>query len=211
MKTGRFVTPEGTLEVQPKKLGLLMGNRGVLGPKHYANPQPYQPGKPWIFCILKEGGVPLPKTYTRYTKLFFIDEVTALAAGHRPCGQCQKSRYNLFASSWAKCFNNKNFDAVLRQEERLNADGTKKTFTSKLADLPNGVLVKVNELRSPCLFFQGRLFPWTIDGYLAPVSLPIASEVQVLTPKSIVQLLEAGFPLMEGEEAIHPSLFALLS
>lgn len=68
-----------------------MGNRGELKPRHYETAQPFAK-KPWIACVFKDkNGTPYPKlSELKYTKLFMLDEVTAFAAGHRPCGQCQK-------------------------------------------------------------------------------------------------------------------------
>jgi len=211
MKAPRFVTPEGSLVVQTKKIGLMMGNRGTLRPKHYTLPQPHEPKKAWISCILKKNGVTLPKTDMAYTKLFFIDEVTAFAAGHRPCRGCQASRYDLFAAFWEKLFKNRNFDTIL-DGERCNEDGSKKTLGSLLIDLPGGVIVKIPDSGQSYLFLMGRLFPWSMEGYGLPITKPMDTEVKVLTPASIVQMLKAGFPLLVNrEETIHPSVFDHLS
>ncbi len=80
-----------------------MGNRGELKPHHYELVQPYAT-KAWIACVLrKSDGTPYPKIpELKYTKLFMLDEVTAFAAGHRPCGQCQMKRYVQFVEFWSK-------------------------------------------------------------------------------------------------------------
>lgn len=212
IKTPRFVTPEGSLIVQASKSGLLMGNRGTLGPKHHALPQPHAPSKPWITCLLKKDGVPLPKTEVAYTRLFFLDEVTAFASGHRPCRQCQFHRYDLFCKIWTKTFGKKalTFDEVLHRD-RCKEDGTKNTFPSPLAELPSGVIVKLNEGDQPHLLLWGKLFPWTMTGYDRPVTISDNKTVNVLTPASIVEMLRAGFPLLVNKaETIHPSVFQYL-
>ncbi len=197
IKTPRFVTPEGSLIVHPSKFGLLMGNRGTLGPKHHALPQPHAPSKPWITCLLKKDGIPLPKTEVSYTRLFFLDEVTAFASGHRPCSQCQYHRHVLFSDMWIKTFGKKSphFDEVLHRD-RCNEDGTKRTYSSRLAELPSGVIVRFNESDQPYLLLWGKLFPWSMKGYDRPATIPVNTTVNVLTPISIVEMLKAGFSLL---------------
>ena len=83
----------------------------------------------------------------RYTELFFLDEATGLAAGHRPCFECQRRRYNEFCAAWA-AGNLHGPPPVTAGEidERLHADRldrprSKRTFTASLADLPDGVFI----------------------------------------------------------------------
>jgi len=211
-KTPRFVTPEGSLIVPPFKSGLLMGNRGTLGPKHFALPQPHAPNKAWITCILKENGKPLPKVDVKYTRLFFLDEVTAFAAGHRPCRMCQFRRYELFKDMWATTFGKRapDFDETLHRD-RCHEDGTKRTFFSPLAELPSGVMVKLNEGDEPYLFLWGKLFPWSMTGYGRPITLTDNTMVNVLTPASMVEMFRGGFPLLVNrEETLHSSILAYL-
>jgi hypothetical protein len=142
MKLPRFVTPEGQLIVQPGKNGLLMGNRGELRPSHYELQLPCQPNKAWITCMIKDKGRVLPKTQVKYTKLFFLDEVTAFAAGHRPCYSCQRQRYRDFVDAWenvTRC-SHEDLDVKLA-EERGNGDLPKKTYSSMISRLPSGTLV----------------------------------------------------------------------
>ena len=128
------VTPWGDIIATPAR-GTLMGNRGCL---HDATGRLLRNRKAgyngWIYCLLEFNGrhrqIMAPG---RYTELFFLDEVTALAAGHRPCYECQRSRYNEFMQRWAEA--NKGLlggeklsaplvDAVL-QKERMGPDGKK--------------------------------------------------------------------------------------
>lgn len=212
IKIPRFVTPEGSLIMQTSKSGLLMGNRGTLGPKHYSLPQPHAPNKPWITCLLKENGKPLPKVDVKYTRLFFLDEVTAFAAGHRPCRQYQFQRYDLFDKMWTKAFGKKapHFDDALHCD-RCHEDGTKRIFSSPLAELPSGVMVKLNEGGQPHLLLMGKLFPWSMNGYCKPITISDNAIVDVVTPVSLVEMFRLGFPLLVNrEETIHQSIFKYL-
>jgi hypothetical protein len=95
------VTPFGALIATPAR-GTLTGNRGCLHDEHGRIRRRYQ-GERWIICVLEFKGRRRPlMTPGRYTELFFLDEATALAAGHRPCAECQRDRFNLFRDTWAK-------------------------------------------------------------------------------------------------------------
>lgn len=198
--------------MQPEKIGLLMGNRGKLGPILHLLPQPCASGKPWITCITKENGIPLPKANVTYTKLFILDEVTAFAAGHRPCGQCQSQRYNLFVAALEKIgrLKGKTVDDIL-YEDRYDENRLKRTYLCALDKLPSGVMVRLPGYDNPYLLLWGKLFPWTMNGYERPISASMRATVQVLTPSSIVQMFKEGFPLnVCREETIHPSVLKYL-
>ena len=209
--TANQVTPMGTFESAPTGFrGLLMGNRGVLKPHHYELKRPFAI-KHWITCVLKDkNNQTIPKSDVKYTKLFFLDEVTAFAAGHRPCGGCQKKRYALFVDFWCKA-NEKDseyLDQVLHAERNeTHIGGVGHSHTEMLKDLPSGVFVKTVPDGRPHLLLLGKLFPWTVQGYLAPISLHNTTEVSVLTPASIVKTFKAGFPLpINSEVTVHPSV-----
>lgn len=209
--TTNQVTPLGTLELAPKGFrGLLMGNRGALKPHHYDLPRPFAI-KPWITCVLKDkNNKPIPKSDIKYTRLFFLDEVTAFAAGHRPCGQCQKKRYMQFVEVWCKANlkDSKKLDEVLHAERtEAHIGGAGHPHAAMLKDLPSGVFVRPEHDGQPHLLLLGKLFPWTVQGYLEPISLPDTTEVQVITPLSIVKTFQAGFPLpLNSEVTLHPSV-----
>ena len=81
--------------------GTLMGNRGCLHDDHDHPVRQYQ-GRRWIICVLDfKGRRRKPMPPGQYTSLFFLDEATALAAGHRPCAECQRERFNAFRAHWA--------------------------------------------------------------------------------------------------------------
>jgi len=211
--TTNQVRPDGSLVSDPSGTrGLMMGNRGVLRPSHYGLPQP-SAKKAWIACVLNDkNNVPYPIAVVNYTKLFLLDEVTAFAAGHRPCYQCQGKRYMDFVDAWCKV--NRKDRSLLDDHlhsERCDSEGLKRRDVSPLCELPSGTMVQISEGGEAHLWLRGKLFPWSVRGYGVPVSVSRDTVVQVLTPKSIVKTLQAGFPLLlNSETTVHPSVFAHL-
>ncbi len=205
------VTPLGTLTSAPTGIrGLLMGNRGTLSPRHYELPRPFAI-KPWITCVLKDkNNQPRPKSDVKYSRLFFLDEVTAFAAGHRPCGQCQGKRYRHFVEVWSKANlkDGAQLDEVLHAERcGIQIGGAGHPDVLMLRQLPSGTMVRLQQDGQPHLLLWGKLFPWTVQGYEAPVGLSDSTEVQALTPRSIVKTFQAGFPLLlNSEVTVHTSV-----
>ncbi|HWB46674.1 MAG TPA: hypothetical protein VG900_14645 [Hyphomicrobiaceae bacterium] len=197
----------------------MMGNRGgalhlpdkTLGSRRWVTKQ-------WIACLLEFKGrhreVMQPN---RYTELFFLDEATALAAGHRPCFECRRKDAELFSELWARTRHEEGrarapaMDEELHAE-RLQSDRGKRTFRARLADIPNGAFVRYARHECggqtcPHLVLGRHLLAWSAAGYAALVSpSAIAEEVDVLTPPSIVAILAAGYRPM-----LHPSATALLA
>src|SRR5205814_2777553 len=135
------VTPFGEIVAVPAR-GTFMGNRGRLHDAQQRLTRSRWHLKAWIICVLEfEGRHRTVMAPNRYTELFFLDEATALAAGHRPCFECQRRRYNEFRAAWA-AGNLHGPSPVTAGEidERLHADRldrsrSKRTFTASLADL----------------------------------------------------------------------------
>jgi len=200
------VTPFGDLIATPEH-GTLMGNRG--GCLHDSTQRIVRPfvSRRWIVCLLEfKGRRRAVMTRGRYTELFFLDEATALAAGHRPCAECQRARYDLFRERWAAAnpdlatsarVSADDMDRVLHAE-RLAAGETKRTYRELLSRLPAGVMVADDE-RHALLVHERGLLRWTPGGYAGRESRGDA-EVSVLTPRSIVRAIAGGFPV-----AVHPS------
>jgi len=192
------VDPSGHL-IKTKARGSWMGNRGVL---HNPAQEIIRPFKlqAWITCRLEFKGRKRPvMAPDRWTELFFLDEATAFAAGHRPCGECRRADFNRFKSFWLKGnpeyhFNEKTsmreIDKILHQE-RIDRNGLKVTFDERTADLPNGSFVLFNH--SPFLVWENKLFRWSPSGYERGVPLPETEQLSVLTPKSVVNTLRAGY------------------
>jgi hypothetical protein len=193
------VTPFGELIATPQR-GTLMGNRGCLHDDRRQIRRRFV-GQRWIACVLAFRGrrrtVMAPH---RYTELFFLDEATALAAGHRPCCECQRDRYHLFREHWAAANSDAagvlpsadDMDRVLHAE-RVEGKGDKRTYSELLARLPAGVLI-ADKVGNAYLVRDGDLLLWTPGGYLATMDGPVGA-VQVLTPRSIVRAIANGYPV----------------
>ncbi len=141
----------------------------------------------------------------RYTELFFLDEATALAAGHRPCAECRRERFNEFRAAWAvgqgvdpASVRVGPLDRVLHAE-RLDDDGGKRTYGARLGDLPDGTMVSL-EPDSAHLLRDGALHPWGPGGYGPAEPADPGRQVDVLTPRSIVAALLNGYGLESGPE-----------
>lgn len=207
------VTPFGSLIAVPAR-GTLTGNRGCLHDADGVIRRPYQ-GKRWIICLLEfKGRRRTIMTPGRYTELFFLDEATALAAGHRPCAECQRQRFEAFRAAWSA--GNPGLaagahpsaalmDAILHTE-RAAAAGPTTMYPVRLDQLPDGSMVTMDEDGDAYLVFQHRLLHWSPSGYDNAWRPPADMLVQVLTPRSVVGALAAGFPVM-----LHETAYAVIS
>lgn len=129
-----------------------------------------------------------------YTELFFLDEATALAAGHRPCAQCRAVEYKLFSNAWLKAGLSGSVSADII-DRTLDAErrNTQATLVGTLS-LPDGALVKNPVDGSFYLVHDQHLYPWSFSGYGAPMSL--SSEIEhfeLVTHPSMVKVLGAGY------------------
>ena len=190
------VDPYGRLVAAPER-GAWMGNRGVLHDENRRVIAAWRT-KRWITCVLHFRGrkreVFAPR---RYSELFFLDEVTSLSAGHRPCAECRRDRYNTFCAAWARAHGKAgerpradDMDAVIHAD-RVTRGREKKTYEERLSSLPDGVIVEQDG--RPHLVKGGRLRPWSFSGYGSAKVVSPSSTVQVLTPKSLVGVIRAGF------------------
>jgi hypothetical protein len=139
----------------------------------------------------------------RWTALFFLDEATALAAGHRPCAYCRRDDYLSFGQAWRVALGLPDRPRATEMDARLHSERIdprirrQRTWTALPRDLPDGVMVR--HRGEPALVREGALRPWTWSGYAAPEPSG-RSPVEVLTPPSTVAVLGAGYrPLL------HPS------
>jgi hypothetical protein len=181
-----------------------MGNRGCLHDAEQRIRRPWALQR-WIHCVLQfKGRRRAVMTPGRYTELFFLDEATALAAGHRPCAECQRERYGQFREQWAAARGMAGvpsadvIDAVLHHE-RLGAGTAKRTFLADLSELPRGAMVAGSE--APAYLVLGDLVrEWTPAGYRPAARTSLPARVRVLTPRSIVDTLARGYVV-----GLHPS------
>jgi hypothetical protein len=202
------VDPWGALHAVPNR-GSLMGNRGILHlGQHVVRPWAH---KAWVTCVLDaQFQKRKPFSPNTYSELFFLDEATALAAGHRPCRTCQRVRHDLFNTLWTRANADRagagagrsrvpiaTIDDTLHAE-RIGPGKTKRTTDATIADLPAGSLFAYGG--RAWLVWHDGLRPWSFSGYEAAVALPPRTTVQVLTPLSIVHTLRAGY-----QPLVHPS------
>jgi len=195
------VDPYGRLHVVTER-GAWMGNRGILHDKSGRIVAPWRL-KRWITCVLsfrgRQRNVFAPH---RYSELFFLDEATSFSAGHRPCAECRRERYNEFRARWIAVNSDHasdrrvgadDIDGVLHAQRAIRGGG-KKTWQADAAALPPGTLIEYRG--RPQLIWNGKLWPWTFAGYEDPVALNSAvadADITVLTPPSIVRVFQSGF------------------
>jgi hypothetical protein len=177
------VTPLGELVATPER-GLVYGNRGRLHDEHGQIRRQWQV-KRWISCRLEFRGrhrVGGPMPPGRYTGLFFLDEATAFAAGHRPCAECRHEDYVRFLALVGES----RADAI---DERLHAErlGTKPQRAT--ASLPDGAFVLRDA--DPWLVLGGELLRWSPGGYAE--RRPADGQASLLTPLSVLPVLESGW------------------
>ena len=178
-----------------------LGNRGIL--HNYPNKEIVSKWKhkPWVTCNLQFNGWKREVFgQNTYSELFFLDEATALSAGHRPCATCRRQRYNEFKSVWCKAnvtspseseLPIKQIDDQLHTERAIRGGG-KVTFQMKFKDVPDGTFIGEDE--NSYLFWNSKLHLWSPDGYKEHSELPEGENiVTVLTPTSIVKMYTLGF------------------
>ena len=189
------VSPFGELLAVPAR-GLLFGNRGgrfhtdarTLTARRWVS-------RRWICCVLDFKGRRRDVWGRFYTELFFLDEPTALAAGHRPCFECRPRDAEAFAEMWRKAHrlvarpSADRMDAVLHGE-RLRGRA-KRLHRRAVAALPDGAFIALDG--EPFAVRGDRLLPWTPRGYDAPKRRPHGWSVDVLTPPAILAVLSAGY------------------
>ena len=174
----------------------MMGNRGVLHDDAGRIRRSWAL-KRWIVCVLEfRGRHRTVMTPGRYTELFFLDEATAFAAGHRPCAECRHRRFLDFCEAWKTTAPRPSaveIDERLHRE-RLTAERRKRTYAAELSTLPDGVFVRRASWGEGVYLVKGRdLFLWSPGGYLRGRPRPNVGEVEVLTPRSIVRAIQAGY------------------
>jgi len=195
------VTPFGDIVAVPMR-GLFTGNRGIIhDPATRTLLRRRWTSRAWIVCSCQYKGVRREVMATQsWTELFFLDEATALAAGHRPCFLCRRDAAKRFGAAWAEgnggappaaC----EIDVVLHKE-RL--DGKRKRLHSLAGppqSLPDGAMVAAGD--RAYLVAGGQLLLWTPDGYRPMQALPMIDGM--LTPPSTLRALAGGYhPALHG-------------
>jgi hypothetical protein len=179
--------------------GLFMGNRGgrfhrddrTLGARRFVSRQ-------WICCRLEFKGRQRQVWGAGYTELFFLDEPTTLAAGHRPCFECRREHAVAFAEAVARGLRLPSLPRAAEMDRILHAerldDRRKRRHPMPIDGLPDGTLVTLAAEPTIAYALQGpRLLAWTPSGYDDGRARPAGMVVDVLTPPAIVAALLAGY------------------
>lgn len=196
------VTPTGDIIATPHR-GLFTGNRGIIHDpatktllkKRWSSPA-------WITCLCEFRGWRRPVMGRRsWTELFFLDEATAFAAGHRPCFFCRRDDAKRFRAAWeegngVKSIRARGIDAILHSERLERGKKRLHQLPMPVAQLPDGAMVQLCE--ESFLIAQGRGLKWSMAGYRkADAALNAAL---LLTPPSTLRALSAGY-----RPVLHPS------
>ena len=197
------VTPFGEIVAAPERDLLWMGNRGCLVGGSGRESRRHWGSRAWIICRLEWKGRRLPLMEPgRNTQLFFLDEPTALAAGHRPCHACRRQDALRFQGATAHQ-RTPALDGAL-QADRLTPVGEQRTFPATLQALPGGVMVQRRAAPAAAwLLWNGRLHRWSMAGYDLAEAAPPGEQVSVLTPRLTVEAIRAGYAPVP-----HPSAAA---
>lgn len=201
------VDPQGNI-IKTSARGAWLGNRGQLHGDTKTILRPFKL-KAWLICVLefkdRHRKVMAPNLYT---ELFFFDEATAFAAGHRPCFECRRDDANRFKAAWLKGnpeygFDHKvligKIDEIIHQE-RIDKNNSKVMFETTVNDLPDGVFVQIDG--EPYLVANQMIWRWTPFGYEQGVPLLVSAKLTVLTPRSVVNAFRSGYRPQMGIELI---------
>lgn len=200
------VTPFGEIIATPAR-GTLMGNRGILHDDRGQLGKARWRSTLWITCLTAFKGRrrPLMAPHT-YTELFFLDEAVALAAGHRPCGECRRADLDRFAACWQKAHGGKrpraaDLDRVLHANRVDSRTRRQIRYRTAIDDLPVGTFLRLDGDERAWVLLEDRLMAYAPEGYHAPAVRPRGIAVEVLTPRSTVATLAAGYRPMLHESA----------
>jgi hypothetical protein len=196
------VTPLGDIVATPHR-GLFTGNRGIIhDPATKTLLKKRWSSLAWITCVCEFRGWRRKVMATRsWTELFFLDEATAFAAGHRPCFFCRRVDANRFRAAWEEGNGAKNIraweiDAVLHRERLDRGRKRLHPLPMALAQLPEGTMLQAGA--DSYLVSRGRTLRWSFEGY-TPAGIDAASAM-LLTPPATVRAFQAGYRPM-----LHPS------
>ncbi|MFO0946007.1 MAG: hypothetical protein U1D30_08680 [Planctomycetota bacterium] len=197
------VTPSGEI-IASEARGTLMGNRGRLHDEQ-GNIVRRWSSKCWIACRLEFKGrkrqIMAPDSYT---ELFFLDEATALAAGHRPCFECRRQDFYRFREAWrvgvAKSVEPPKADAMdKRLQGERTLDHSERPWVA-MDDLPDGTFVLLEDAGAH-MVYREHVHEWTPFGYSSRRQRGTGT-ARLLTPPSMVEVLRSGY-----EPALHASVF----
>lgn len=192
------VDPQGNI-IKTSARGAWLGNRGQLHGDTKTILRPFKL-KAWLICVLefkdRHRQVMAPNLYT---ELFFLDEATAFAAGHRPCFECRRDDANQFKTAWLKGNPEYGFDHKVHiekideviHEERIDKNGHKVTFEASIENLPDGVFIQIDS--ELYLLANEMIWHWTAFDYEQGAPISELGKVTVLTPRSVVNAFRSGY------------------
>jgi hypothetical protein len=190
------VTPRGGI-ISVTGRGAWMGNRGRLHEGQGARDiVRNHRTKAWITCVLEFNGRRAAQwTPNHYTPLFFFDEAVALAAGHRPCGECRRGDYNAYRQAWIQMHSGATVYAS-DMDNQLHLERT--TVSEHLLPwsvLPDGVFATTDD--GPAVVVDDHLALWDeqVYAYRGRLPRPVNGCAEVLTPPSTIAVLSAGYPV----------------
>ncbi|HEY5930105.1 MAG TPA: hypothetical protein VIU02_07335 [Burkholderiales bacterium] len=195
------VTPTGDIVATPHR-GLFTGNRGIIHDPATKTLTRRWASQAWLICACEFRGRRRKVMATRsWTELFFLDEATALAAGHRPCFYCRRDDAERFRSCWeagngAADLLARDLDATLHRERLDGAAKRRHELPMPPERLPDGAMLQ--EGAQIYLILQGRALLWTHAGYRY-AHHPLEGAL-LLTPPSTLRALAAGYV-----PVLHPS------
>jgi hypothetical protein len=189
------VTPTGDIIATPHR-GLFTGNRGIIHDpatktllrKRWSTPA-------WITCLCEFRGRWREVMGGRsWTELFFLDEATAFAAGHRPCFYCRREDAKRFRAAWEQGnrvsnVRAKEMDTVLHRERLDHGRKRLHPLPTPLGQLPDGAMVQQGG--DSFLIAQGNALRWSPAGYSEAETAP--ADAELLTPPSTLRAFGAGY------------------
>ena len=197
------VTPTGEIISTPQR-GLFTGNRGIIhDPVTRTLLNRRWSSKAWLTCVCEFRGRRRDVMGTRsWTELFFLDEATALAAGHRPCFYCRRDDANAFRAAWEKGngvsgVHATQIDAVLHRERLDGRTKRLHELPMPLDALPDGAMVQAGV--ESFLVLQGRALLWSMAGYRRADNA--IRDAMLLTPPSTLRAMSAGYRPVLHESA----------
>jgi hypothetical protein len=200
------VTPTGDIIATPHR-GMFTGNRGIIHDPATKTLTRRWASQAWLTCVCEFKGRWREVMGGRsWTELFFLDEATALSAGHRPCFFCRRDDASRFRAAWqegngVRRVLARDIDAVLHRERLSGGKKRLHARTMPLEELPDGAMLQ--EGTESYLIAQGRALAWSPAGYRnAPSAI---KDAMLLTPPSTLRALGAGY-----RPVLHPSAVELM-
>jgi hypothetical protein len=191
------VLPDGSI-VAVSARGAWMGNRGCLHEDH-SIVRPWQL-RAWLVCQLSFRGHRVAQwAPRRYTPLFFYDEAVALAAGHRPCGECRRHAYLVYRDTAGAA-------TAGELDARLHAERQSGPARALWRDLPDGAFILSPD--GPALVLEDRIVGWDNEAYAygAAAPRPRSGSTHVLTPPTTLDVLRSGVPVQVDDTARRASV-----